>query len=261
MPFLFLIGFFRINPLPKVSLRKSVKSVGDILNLQRIINVMKENKIVILSTLLATFLLYFVTYTSVGDNSSFEALSIEDKTFFFNDLDDKQSEGIATTEMDSLKIEFFENDTIFHRIKSMPIDTYKTFQKISQESLEIEQTLHTYRRLILILFLFLSSYFLFTKKFKNNITFQKAMYHNAINSLIFAVFCIFSFVLTQTIRGTGTDSSILVQFGFAHFIEVLKSSMIWFILISFFIYFNPQNIDWYQRRMEKKKAKQEKANK
>lgn len=221
---------------------------------------MKENKIVILSTLVATFLLYFITYNSVGDNSSFEALSMEDKTFFFNDLDDKQKEGIATTSLDSLKVEFFEDQAIFNKIKAMPSETYESFQKISQESLQIEQNLHTYRRLILILFLFLSSYFLFTKKFKNNITFQKAMYHNAINSLIFAVFCIFSFVLTQTIRGTGTDSAILVQFGFAHFIEVLKSSMIWFILISFFIYFNPQNIDWHQRRLQKKKAKEEKAN-
>ena len=140
----------------------------------------------------------------------------------------------------------------------MPSENYETLQKLSRESLEIEKTLHTYRRLILILFLVLSSYFAFNKKYKFNITFQKAMYTNVVSSLIFALFCIFSFILTQTIRGTTNGSSILLQFGFAHFIEVLKSTMIWFILVSFFIYFHPQNIDWYQRRMAKKKAKLEK---
>lgn len=221
---------------------------------------MKENKIIILSTLLATFILYFITYSSVKDDASFSALSDEDKIFFFNDLDDKQKEGIASTPIDSLKASFFEDTTVYHKLKEMPIETFKTFQKISQESLEIEETLHRYRRLILIISLVLGSYFLFTKKFKFNVTFQKALYHNAIFSLIFSVFCIFSFVITQKIRGTGTDSSVLVQFGFAHFIEVLKSTMIWFILVSFFIYFHPQNIDWHQRRLAKRKAKAEKQN-
>jgi hypothetical protein len=140
----------------------------------------------------------------------------------------------------------------------MSSTTYQTFQKISQQSLNVEETLHTYRRLILILFLVLGSYFLFTKKYQFSITFQKAMYHNVIFSLIFSLFCIFSFILTQTLRGITTDSSILLQFSFAHFIEVLKSTMIWFILVSFFIYYHPQNAEWNKRRMEKKNNKNKK---
>ena len=81
------------------------------------------------------------------------------------------------------------------------------------------------------------------------------MFHNAIFSLIFSLFCIFSFILTQTIRGTVGDSSFMLQYGFAHFISILKSTLFWFVAVSFFIYFHPQNIDWYQRRMAKKNAK------
>lgn len=219
---------------------------------------MKENKLLVLGTLVVTFALYFITYSSLDDPSEYDKLTLEDKTLFYNDLDDKQMEGIATTPIDSLKREYFEEDSTFKKLKEIPIENYKILQKLSRESLGIEQNLHTYRRLILILFLVLGSYFTFTKKYKFNITFQKAMYHNVVASLIFALFCIFSFVLTQTLRGTTNGSSILLQFGFAHFIKVLKSTMIWFILVSFFIYFHPQNISWHQRRVAKKKAKLEK---
>lgn len=219
---------------------------------------MKENKLLISGLLIAIFALYFITYSSTKDQEGFSKLSIDDKNFFFNVLDDKQKEGIANTPMDSLKMEFFKDSITFNLIKNMPLESYKTLQKVSVKSLSIEQTLHTYRRLILILFLVLGSYFNFTKKYKFNITFQKAMYQNVIFSLIFSLFCIFSFVLTQTIRGTTNGTSILLQFGFAHFIEVLKSTLFWFIAVSFFIYFHPQNIDWYQRRMAKKKNKMEK---
>lgn len=219
---------------------------------------MKENKLLILGTLIVTFALYFITYSSVEDAASYKTLTNEELKFFFNDLDEEQKEGIASTPIDSLKSEYFSDSLTYSVIKNMHKNTYETFQKISRESLDIEQSLHVYRRLILILYLVLGSYFVYTKKYKFNITFQKAMYHNVIFSLIFALFCIFSFVLTQTIRGTANGSPILLQFGFAHFIEVLKSTLIWFILVSFFIYFHPQNIDWYKRRMEKKKKKEEK---
>lgn len=221
---------------------------------------MKENKLLVLGTLVVTFALYFITYSSVEDQSAYDHLSLDEKIFFFNDLDEKQKEGIATTSIDSLKSEFFSDTLTFITLKNMHVETYETFQKISRESLSIEQSLHTYRRLILILFLVLGSYFMFTKKHKFNITFQKAMYHNVIFSLIFSLFCIFSFVLTQTIRGTTNNSSLLLQFGFAHFIEVLKSTLFWFIAVSFFIYFHPQNIDWHQKRIAKKKKKLEKGN-
>lgn len=219
---------------------------------------MKEYKFLVLGSLIATFALYFITYLTTEDASAYANISTEDKVFFFNELDDKQKEGIATTSLDSLKASFFEDNSVFEKVKALPVETYKTFQKISQESLSVEQTLHTYRRLILILTLVIGSYLLFTKKHKNNITFQRAMYENVILSLIFSIFCIFSFILTQTIRGTVGDSSFLLQYGFAHFITVLKSTLIWFVLVSFFIYFNPQNIDWYQKRLAKKQAKQEK---
>jgi len=221
---------------------------------------MKENKLLVFGCLIVTFLLYFITYSSTEEESSFDNLSMNDKTFFFNDLTDKEKEGIAITEKDSLKNKFFEDSLVYLKIKEMPLEKYKTFQKISQQSLSIEQNLHTYRRLILLLFLVLGSYFTFTKKYQFNITFQKAMYHNVIYSLIFSLFCIFSFILTQKIRGISNGSSILLQFSFAHFIEVLKSTLIWFILVSFFIYFHPQNIDWYKKRIEKKKKKLEKQN-
>lgn len=219
---------------------------------------MKENKLVVLGCLLVTFLLYLITYSSIDNQEISKNISQEELTLFFNDLDDQQKEGIASTEQDSLLIDFFEDSLVFFKIKKMPSKTYQTFQKISQQSLNVEETLHTYRRLILILFLVLGSYFIFTKKYQFSITFQKAMYHNVIFSLIFSLFCIFSFILTQTLRGVTTDSYILLQFSFAHFIEVLKSTMIWFILVSFFIYFHPQNIEWHKRRMEKKKRKNEK---
>lgn len=222
--------------------------------------IMKENKFLILGCLIITFLLYFVTYTSTEDQSAFNELSQEEIAFFFNTLDDKQKEGIAITMQDSLKKKFFEDTSAFNKIVKMPLQTYTTFQKISQQSLSIEETLHFYRRLFLLLFLVLGSYITFTKKYKFNITFQKAMYNNVLLSLIFSLFCIFSFILTQALRGTTNGPSFLIQFAFAHFIEVLKSTLIWFVLVSFFIYFNPQNIDWYKRRIEKKKKKLEKQN-
>ena len=217
---------------------------------------MKEYKLLVLATLVAIFALYLITYSSSEEASTYENLTLDDKIFFFNDLDDEQKEGIATTSMDSLKVDFFPDSLVYNKIKSLPIETYETFQKISIESLEIEQTLHIYRRLILILCLVLSSYLLFSKKYKFNITFQKAMFHNAVFSLIFSLFCIFSFVITQTIRGAVGDSSFMLQFAFAHFISILKSTLFWFIAVSFFIYFHPQNIEWNQRRIAKKKAKE-----
>ena len=219
---------------------------------------MKEYKLLVLGTLVAIFALYFITYSSTENSSNYTNLSLADKIFFFNDLNDEQKEGIASTSMDSLKASFFEDSLTFKKIKSLPIETYESYQKISRDSLDIEQNLHIYRRLILILCLVLNSYLLFSKKYKFNITFQKAMFHNAIFSLIFSLFCIFSFILTQTIRGTVGDSSFMLQYGFAHFISILKSTLFWFVAVSFFIYFHPQNIDWYQRRMAKKKAKQNK---
>ncbi len=217
---------------------------------------MKEYKLLVLTTLVAIFALYLITYSSSEEASTYENLTLDDKIFFFNDLDDEQKEGIATTSMDSLKVDFFPDSLVYNKIKSLPIETYETFQKISIESLEIEQNLHIYRRLILILSLVLSSYLLFSKKYKFNITFQKAMFHNAVFSLIFSLFCIFSFIITQTIRGAVGDSSFMLQFAFAHFISILKSTLFWFIAVSFFIYFHPQNIEWNQRRIAKKKAKE-----
>tara|TARA_B100001778_G_scaffold258696_1_gene218976 strand:+ start:378 stop:1040 length:663 start_codon:yes stop_codon:yes gene_type:complete len=219
---------------------------------------MKEYKLLVLGTLVAIFVLYFITYSSSGSASKYETLSLDDKIFFFNDLDDEQKEGIASTSKDSLKASFFEDSLVFNKIKSLPSETYESYQKISRDSLEIEQNLHIYRRLILILCLVLSSYLLFSKKYKFNITFQKALFHNSVFSLIFSLFCIFSFILTQTIRGTIGDSSFMFQYGFAHFISILKSTLFWFVAVSFFIYFHPQNIDWHQRRIAKKKAKENK---
>ncbi len=219
---------------------------------------MKENKLLVLGCLVAIFSLYFITYSSSDNSSAFESLTLDDKLFFFNELDDDQKEGIATTSIDSLKKEFFEDSLAYNKIKSLPFETYEAFQKISKESLNIEQNLHIYRRLILILCLIIYSYLLFSRKYNFNITFQKAMFHNAIFSFIFSLFCIFSFVLTQTIRGTVGDSSFILQFGFAHFISVLKSTLFWFVAISFFIYFHPQNIDWHQKRVARKKAKKDK---
>ena len=219
---------------------------------------MKEHKLLVLGTLVTIFALYFITYSSSENTSDYDHLSLDDKIFFFNDLNDEQKEGIASTSMDSLKASFFEDSLTFKKIKSLPVETYESFQKISRNSLDIEQNLHIYRRLILILCLVLNSYLLFSKKYKFNITFQKAMFHNAIFSLIFSLFCIFSFILTQTIRGTVGDSSFMLQYSFAHFISILKSTLFWFVAVSFFIYFHPQNIDWHQRRMGKKKAKENK---
>lgn len=219
---------------------------------------MKEYKLLVIVSLVAVFSLYFITYTSSENSKAFESLNFDEKMFFFNDLDDEQKEGLSITPFDSLKLEYFDDSLIYNQIKSFPTKTYKAFQKISKEVLEIEETLHIYRRLILILCLTIGSYFLFSKKYKFNISFQKAMFHNAIFSFIFSLFCIFSFVLTQTIRGTVGDSSFMLQYGFAHFITVLKSTLFWFVAVSFFIYFHPQNIDWIQKRIEKKKAKESK---
>ncbi len=220
---------------------------------------MKEYKFLVIGTLVAVFTLYFITYSSYGSESNYETLSLDEKIFFFNDLNDEEKEGIASTLKDSLKVSFFEDSLVFNKIKSLPNETYESYQKISRNGLEIEQNLHIFRRLILILCLVLSSFLLFTKKYKFDITFQKALFHNSVFSLIFALFCIFSFVLTQTIRGTIGDSSFMFQYGFAHFISVLKSTLFWFVAVSFFIYFHPQNIDWHQRRMAKKKAKNNKG--
>jgi len=217
---------------------------------------MKENKLIVLCCLGAIFALYFITYSFSDNSTTFDSLTLNEKLFFFNELDDDQKEGIATTSMDSLKKEFFEDSLKYNKIKSLPSKTYEAFQKISVESLNIEQKLHIYRRLILILCLVLSSYFLFSKKYNFNISFQKVMFHNAVFSFIFSLFCIFSFFLTQAIRGTIGESYFMLQYGFAHFISVLKSTLFWFIAISFFIYFHPQNIDWYQKRVEKKKRKE-----
>lgn len=220
---------------------------------------MKENKLLVIGCLAAIFTLYFITYSLSDNSTSFNNLTLDEKIFFFNELEDEQKEGIATTSIDSLKKEFFKDSITYYKIRSLPFETYDAYQEISKQSLDIEQNLHVYRRLILILFLVLYSYFLFSKKYKFNISFQKAMFHNAVFSLIFSLFCIFSFILTQSIRGTVGDSSFLLQYGFAHFISVLKSTLFWFVAISFFIYFHPQNIDWHKKRVAKKKAKDNKS--
>jgi len=112
---------------------------------------MKEYKLFILGTFVAIFALYFITYSSYENSSDYEHLSLDDKFFFFNNLNDEQKEGIASTSIDSLKASFFEDSLTYKRIKSLSDETYKSYQKISRDSLDIEQTLHIYRRLILIL--------------------------------------------------------------------------------------------------------------
>jgi hypothetical protein len=216
---------------------------------------MKKNKFIMLGLLIALFGLYYISYSNAIDEKDLQNLSFEDKKLFFNDLDEKQKEGIATTSQDSLKNEYFKNDTTFQLIKNLDVEKYNSFQLISRKTLELDKTIHFYRRLILILFLFGTTYLAFIKKYKYNITFQKALYDNIIRILLFALFCVFSFVATQAIRGAIGDSSVLLQYAFANFIDTLKTSLIWVILISFFIYFHPQNIDWYQKRLEKKKRK------
>ena len=73
---------------------------------------MKENKLLVLGSLVAIFSLYFITYSSSDNSSAFENLTLDDKLFFFNELDDDQNEGIATTSIDSLKKEFFEDSVV-----------------------------------------------------------------------------------------------------------------------------------------------------
>ena len=48
---------------------------------------MKENKLLVLGTLVVTFALYFITYSTAEDQSEFNKLSLVDKTLFYNDLE------------------------------------------------------------------------------------------------------------------------------------------------------------------------------
>ena len=79
---------------------------------------MKEYKLLVLATLIAIFALYLITYSSSEEASNYENLTLDDKIFFFNDLDDEQKEGIATTSMDSLKVDFFPDSLVYNKIKS-----------------------------------------------------------------------------------------------------------------------------------------------
>lgn len=216
---------------------------------------MKENKFIILGVFIALTALYYISYSTALNPNEVSDVTLEDKTLFFNDLDDEQREGIATTRQDSLQRSYFQDSLTYIKIIQLNPEKYTKLQLVSQKTLELGKTIHIFRRLFLIVFLFASTYISFVKKYKYNITFQKALYDNSIRALIFALFSVFAFVITQTIRGTIGDTSILLQYGFGNLIETLKSALIWILLISFFIYFHPQNIDWYKRRMEKKQKK------
>lgn len=218
---------------------------------------MKNLKIIPAITFLLIFAVYFGIYTKYAVSSNFDDLSTKDKIIYLS-LDENEKIKIINLPQDSVSVKSDFSDSSKTILRNIPSETYDSYQNMSEQITTVSEYIFYAKRFILLVFILIMGYIAYSKKHKFNITFQKILFENVLNSVVFTLFSVVAFLLTQTIRGNIGSTSYMFQMLFGDALETLKYGLIYSILIAVFIYFEPRNIHWYQKRLERKKKNEEK---
>lgn len=218
---------------------------------------MKKFKLIPAVTFLLVFFAYYGIFTSYSDPSFFTSLSDQDKITYLN-LEENDQIKIIGLPQDSVEVKPDFSDSAKIVLSALPNETYTTYQTISTQSTDVSEKHFMAKRFILLAFVFITAYLSYTKKHKFNVAFQKILFENVVTTLVFALLSGAAFLLVQKLRGSIGDPSYALQMLFGDAIESLKYGLLYSIFIAIFIYFDPRNINWYQKRLAKKKATEEK---
>ena len=218
---------------------------------------MKNLKIIPAITFVLIFAAYFGIYNQHAASSKFEDLSLKDKITYL-ELDENDKIKIIHLPQDSVAVKSDFSDSSKVILSDLPIETYTSYQEMSEQITTVSEYIFYAKRFILLLFILVMAYIAYTKKHKFNVAFQKILFENVINSAAFTLFSVVAFLLTQTIRGNVGSTSYLFQMLLGDAVETLKYGLLYSIFIAGFIYFDPRNINWYQKRVERKRKNEEK---
>lgn len=219
---------------------------------------MKKFKLIPAIAFILILVVYISVYESTSDSSEFEKLTIQERVTFFQ-LEENDRIKIIGLPQDSIESKSDFSDTARVILANTPPTTYQVYQDVSEQGADVSKTIFIFKRLILLVFLFLTSYLSYTKVHKFNVAFQKILFENVLGSIVFALFSVTAFLITQYLRGNVGDISYMLQMLLGDGIETLKYGLLYSIFISIFLYFDPRNIHWYNKRLAKKQAAEEKA--
>lgn len=218
---------------------------------------MKNIKIIPAITFLVLVITYVSVYSSYSDTSVYDALEPSDLAAFTK-LEENDQIKIIGLPQDSVAVkpDFSEEGKAI--LSALTTEKYEAFQGISTQMTSVSEIIYILKRLILLGFLMASILVAFKNKFKYNVTFQKALYENVKMSMLFVLFSIVALLLTQTILGTIRSGSQMAQILFSEGISTLKYALLYAVFLAAFIYFHPQNIHWYNKRLARKQKQAEK---
>lgn len=219
---------------------------------------MKNLKIIPGIAFILIFLSYYWVYNTFAVASDFDDLTIEDKITFLS-LEENDKIKIINLPQDSVPVVTDFTDSAKVILGNLPSEKYIAFQGMSEQITTVSEYIFYAKRLILLGFILAMAYVSYTKKHKFNVAFQKILFENVLSGVVFTLFSAVAFLLTQTIRGNFGSASYMFQMLFGDALETLKYSLIYSILIAAFIYFDPRNINWYQKRIARKRKKEEQA--
>lgn len=219
---------------------------------------MKKFKLIPAITFLLVFFAYYGIFTSYADPTVFSNLTDEEKIVYLN-LEENDQIKIIGLPQDSVTVKPDFSDSAKIVLSDVRPEIYTAYQTISEQTTTVSEKHFMAKRFILLAFILLTAYLSYTKKHKFNVAFQKILFENVVTTLVFALLSAAAFLLTQKLRGSIGDPSYALQMLFGDAIESLKYGLLYSIFIAIFIYFDPRNINWYQKRLAKKKAAEAKA--
>jgi len=218
---------------------------------------MKKLKIIPAIAFILIFVSYYGIYSNYAVSEKFDDLTVQDKITYLS-LDENDKIKIINLPQDSVNVKPDFSDSAKVILNALPNDKYIAFQGMSEQITTVSEYIFYAKRFLLLGFILVMAYVSYTKKHKFNVTFQKILFENVLSGIVFTLFSAVAFLLTQSIRGNIGSASYMFQMLFGDAIETLKYSLIYSIMIAVFIYFDPRNINWYNKRLARKKKNEEK---
>lgn len=215
---------------------------------------MKKLKLIPAVVFVLLVITYLSIYSAYNDDSIYEGIETKD-LLDYAQLEEVDQIKIIGLPQDSVVVKSDFTDKGKEILSNIDKTTYIAFQNISSQMAAVSEQLYYLKRLILLLFLFTTTMVAFKHKFKFNVTFQKALFENVKTSLLFVLFAITSLLITQSVLGTVRSGGQMVQIFLSDGVKTLKYALLYSVFISAFIYFHPQNIHWYKKRIARKQAK------
>lgn len=214
---------------------------------------MKTTKLISLVTFLLVVLSYIGINKAYYNPEPFKGLN-ETEIEIYSKLSEEDKITIIGVPHDSIKTVTDISDSTAISLAQIPTSSYQIFQEAITTNLTLAKYLFYVIRLLLIFYIFIYCYHLFTNKFKYSISFQSALYAGCKLTIGFCIFVISATMINQLIFNTEINLNILVQSLFVQFLNTLKIGVMYAVFTAIFLYFHPQN----QLRLEQKRKKQEK---